>query len=568
MAQHDYVIDNSTGANVRADINNVLQAIATNNSGSSAPSATFASQFFADTSAGIMKLRNTSDNGFVNLFTLAGGIDVDAASNFNEDVTFTGASANIVFDKSDNALEFADGASAKFGADGDLEIKHNNNNSFINDTGTGQLMIQASALRLRNYPEGHTQVRCSDDVVELYFDNSKKFETTSFGATVTGNLSFGDNGIASFGASGDLQIYHNGSNSLINDLGTGGVIIAASKTNIMNAAASENMAVFNDNGAVELYYDGSKKLETKSTGLDVTGQIDVIGGFVSVDDNFSFVCGSGGDAQLFHNGNDLFLLNTTGSIFFDPKSSERGVIIKPDNSVELYFDGSKKFFTNSSGITVESTSNTPKVEFRGASNLDLGRIDVDQFVSNFSMMRFSTLSSGTITERMRILDNGSVLIGTVSQGGEGGVTIMTNASQGAALIMFDRANTTNSSEVLRFENNNSTVGSITHDHTQTFYNTTSDYRLKENATVISDGITRLKTLKPYRFNFKIDADKTLDGFFAHEVTAVPEAVTGTKDEVDSHNNPVYQGIDQSKLVPLLVAAVQELIGKVEALEAA
>ena len=141
MAQHDYVIDNSTGANVRADINSALQAIATNNSGSSAPSATFPSQFFADTSAGIMKLRNTSDNGYVNLFTLAGGIDVDAASNFNEDVTFTGASANIVFDKSDNQLEFADNAKAEFGTGGDLEIYHDGSDSFIKDLGTGSLIL-------------------------------------------------------------------------------------------------------------------------------------------------------------------------------------------------------------------------------------------------------------------------------------------------------------------------------------------------------------------------------------------------------------------------------------------
>jgi len=92
--------------------------------------------------------------------------------------------------------------------------------------------------------------------------------------------------------------------------------------------------------------------------------------------------------------------------------------------------------------------------------------------------------------------------------------------------------------------------------------------LKENAVSISDGITRLKTLKPYRFNFKGETD-IVDGFFAHEVTpAVPEAISGTKDEVDSKGNPVLQGIDQSKLVPLLVAAVQELIGRVEKLEAA
>ena len=68
MATHDYVIDNSTGANVRADINNALSAIATNNSNSSAPATTYASQLFANTSTSIMQLRNTSNNAYVNLF--------------------------------------------------------------------------------------------------------------------------------------------------------------------------------------------------------------------------------------------------------------------------------------------------------------------------------------------------------------------------------------------------------------------------------------------------------------------------------------------------------------------
>ncbi|ADD95446.1 hypothetical protein [uncultured phage MedDCM-OCT-S08-C239] len=121
------------------------------------------------------------------------------------------------------------------------------------------------------------------------------------------------------------------------------------------------------------------------------------------------------------------------------------------------------------------------------------------------------------------------------------------------------------------------IGSISHSANNTSYNTSSDYRLKENAVAISDGITRLKTLKPYRFNFISEPSKTVDGFFAHEAaTTVPEAVTGTKDEVATIadtsigvavGDPVYQGIDQSKLVPLLVAAVQELTAKVEALEA-
>ena len=130
------------------------------------------------------------------------------------------------------------------------------------------------------------------------------------------------------------------------------------------------------------------------------------------------------------------------------------------------------------------------------------------------------------------------------------------------------------------------VGRIITSSSSTTYETSSDYRLKENVTTISDGITRLKTLKPYRFNFKIDPTVTVDGFLAHEVTAVPEAISGTKDEVETtyYKNsdtipegkavgdvkdtasPVYQGIDQSKLVPLLTAALQEAITKIETLE--
>ena len=133
MAQHDYVIDNSTGANVRSDINSVLQAIASNNSGSSAPSTTIALQFYADTTNNILKLRNAANDGFINLFTLAGGVDVDAASNFNEDVTFTGATSgrNIVFDKSSNALRANDNATIKFGTDGDADIFHDGSDLFI-----------------------------------------------------------------------------------------------------------------------------------------------------------------------------------------------------------------------------------------------------------------------------------------------------------------------------------------------------------------------------------------------------------------------------------------------------
>lgn len=133
-------------------------------------------------------------------------------------------------------------------------------------------------------------------------------------------------------------------------------------------------------------------------------------------------------------------------------------------------------------------------------------------------------------------------------------------------IVF-RPDGTSTRKPLAFQNNSgSEVGSISSSTGSTSYNTSSDYRLKENVTAISDGITRLKTLKPKRFNFIADAETTVDGFIAHEVTAVPEAISGTKDQVDSDNNPVYQGIDQSKLVPLLTAALQEAVAKIEVLE--
>jgi len=111
------------------------------------------------------------------------------------------------------------------------------------------------------------------------------------------------------------------------------------------------------------------------------------------------------------------------------------------------------------------------------------------------------------------------------------------------------------------------VGAIQTSGSATTYATSSDYRLKENVVAMSGATERLKQLKPLRFNFIADADTTVDGFLAHEVQdIVPEAITGTKDAVDAEGNPVHQGIDQSKLVPLLVATIQELEARITALE--
>ncbi len=98
--------------------------------------------------------------------------------------------------------------------------------------------------------------------------------------------------------------------------------------------------------------------------------------------------------------------------------------------------------------------------------------------------------------------------------------------------------------------------------------TSSDHRLKENVVELTGAKARLQQLAVKRFNFIVDPDTTVDGFLAHEAQAVvPEAVTGTHNEVDADGNPVHQGIDQAKLVPLLTAALQEAFAEIAALTA-
>ena len=148
----------------------------------------------------------------------------------------------------------------------------------------------------------------------------------------------------------------------------------------------------------------------------------------------------------------------------------------------------------------------------------------------------------------------------VNQGSGGDeVGVINNQTSGTYVIDFRQANTDS--------------GRIRVTASAVEYQTSSDYRLKENVDYTWDATTRLKALKPARFNWIIDETNTLiDGFIAHEVTPiVPEAIGGEKDAVypDGHSKagePLYQGIDQSKLVPLLTKAIQELEARVTILE--
>jgi hypothetical protein len=200
-------------------------------------------------------------------------------------------------------------------------------------------------------------------------------------------------------------------------------------------------------------------------------------------------------------------------------------------------------------------------------NAGTGHLEFTSGDGGFKWIRRSGLATSMVLD-----SSGRLLVGTstgsspasgkislkAAMNTDNGVVIQNSDTQGAGQYF-----------ALFYNSADVAAGSISHSGTTSVsFNTSSDYRLKENVTAVTDGITRLQQLKPSRFNFIADPAKTVDGFIAHEVqTVVPEAITGEKDAVDDDGNPIYQGIDQSKLVPLLTAALQEAVAKIESLEA-
>ena len=198
----------------------------------------------------------------------------------------------------------------------------------------------------------------------------------------------------------------------------------------------------------------------------------------------------------------------------------------------------------------------------GRFNGNAGGLDIRTSSNNI------VLSDGDGNPRGIFDSSGNLLVGKTSVSEQGGLLFQPDGgSQGAGSIIFNRPATSSESFVVVFKDAGINKGYITYTNTGTSYQTLSDYRTKENVVAMTGATDRLKHLNPSRFNFIVDADTTVDGFLAHEVQAVvPEAISGTKDAVDADGNPVYQGIDQSKLVPLLVATIKELEARITALE--
>ena len=252
----------------------------------------------------------------------------------------------------------------------------------------------------------------------------------------------------------------------------------------------------------------------------------------------------------------------------------------PENNLHVFTDA------HTEGITIKSTGNTANAIIFDANRSGSGNT-INQLLGKWNgtsvaeinfqtgsdttnkddgIIAFRTSSANNITERMRISSGGNIGMGDQTTPFSTSATLNIDQIGGGFPILCHRDGTGDGVQI-SFRNDNGQVGRINTSGSSTSYVTSSDHRLKENVTADWDATTRLKQLNPVRFNFIADADTTVDGFLAHEVqSVVPEAITGTHNEVDDDGNPVYQGIDQSKLVPLLVKTIQELEARITALE--
>jgi len=306
------------------------------------------------------KLETTSTGILVTELTNSGNTTFNGSY-----VTFSGTNT-AAWDKSNTRLLFNDNAKAAFGTGADLQIYHDGNHSYVKDSGTGSLILLGDDVLIKNAGETEDKARFhSDGSVELYYDNSKKLETITSGVRISsGDLELLDNtgstGRLLLGNGGDLQLYHNGSHSYIVDAGTGSLVINSDSFYINNAADNETQFKATENGAVELYYDGSKKLETYSGGIRTFDHISC-GGSVVVADNNKFLAGDGDDLQIYHDGSHSRIVDAgTGYIkiqsdqvaILNADDTEQMIQAWTNGSVALYYDNSKKIQTASHGIDV------------------------------------------------------------------------------------------------------------------------------------------------------------------------------------------------------------------------
>jgi len=199
------------------------------------------------------------------------GLTFQDAVDASNDATILWNATNDEFDFS-HGITLPDSQKITFGAGSDLQIYHDGSNSYIEDAGTGNVILKGANIEITT-GAGNKYFQGAANIARLYHTNNEKLATTSTGIDVTGNATFDDNGKAIFGAGSDLEIYHDGSDSIINEAGTGVLKVRGSAgIYIQKYDGTENLASFLHDDGVYLY-DGANniRLQTTSTGIDVTG---------------------------------------------------------------------------------------------------------------------------------------------------------------------------------------------------------------------------------------------------------------------------------------------------------
>ena len=389
-----------------------------------------------------------------------------------------------------DGLSLGDNNTANFGGDNDLQIRHNNSNSIIEHNGTGNLYIQTTGdnedLYLQSADNVLIRSQGSEDgirvigngAVELYYNNAKKLETTSTGITITGTVgadgfSLQDNETITFGEGADLQIYHNGTNSYIQDAGTGALIFKSDLYSFRNDTDTEQLAKFIEDGAVELYYDNSKKLETTSTGVDVTGHTETdtlnVSGLTTVNslqvDTFSTFngntkhfdgkfanFGNSTDLQIVHDGNNSVIQNATGQFFIDNNASGGDLFLRANDDVVIRVDGNDTILTaKTGGVEINGDIEiAEKIIHTGDTNTHVSFPSSDY-------IRLTTSNSS----RLNVTPNGYILLGLNSEPSGGDAH-----ARNARLLIQGRIGNTADSGRLNLQrgsaaSNGSSIGSIT-----------------------------------------------------------------------------------------------------------
>jgi len=448
-----------------------------------------------------------------------------------------------------------------------------------------------------------------DQVVVVSYASFQTSDTVSAsaGGTFSGdvnfgaNATFGDNDKAIFGAGSDLQIYHDGSHSYVSDQGTGNIKYrAASRHQFENADGSKMyIQLVGDTVGqeyVQLRYNNATKLATTSTGINVTGKATLTSGELTFSGSIS---DPNGAAYIWRPADNTLAFGTANEERMRITSAGSVGIGNSSPNTKLDVIGSS---TNGSGVvdtirlrnTGTSANDGPRLQFTAGTSTSGAAIASQGKALNSADLVFY---AGGNTERMRIDASGNVLVGkTVSSSNIAGIRMAGSAAPGYAELTRSGGNPlylnrqVSTGEIVRFDKDGSQKGSISVSTSATAYNTSSDYRLKTDAQPMTGASARVQALNPVNFEWLSDGSR-VDGFLAHEAQAVvPEAVHGTKDAMkdeeyevtpavlDDDGNettaavmgtrsvPDYQGIDQSKLVPLLTAALQEALTKIDDME--